>query len=112
VHIHYTGVVDITPGLSAILGGSPAAKTTEYGYSCMPPHGCVVEGYCADLTVVINVTFETGCERYKALETGVFVGAGRFVVDERGLSSEYKVSRVAAGPDGSGGGHEGSGTSQ
>ncbi len=34
IHIHYTGVVEITPGLSAILGGSPASKTTEYGHSC------------------------------------------------------------------------------
>ena len=46
------------------------------------------------------MTFESGCERYKSLETGVFVGAGHFVVDERGLSSEYKVSKVdVAGSD-------------
>lgn len=45
---------------------------------------------------VIHVTFETGCERYRVLETGVFVGAGRFVIDEREakLWSEYRVSRV------------------
>jgi hypothetical protein len=40
------------------------------------------------------VTFETGFEKYKELETGVFVGAGRFIVDERGLTSEYRVSKV------------------
>ena len=44
------------------------------------------------------MTFESGCERYKSLETGIFVGAGHFVIDERGLSSEYKVSKVIAGP--------------
>lgn len=45
---------------------------------------------------VIHVTFETGCERYKELETGVFVGAGRFVIDESQgkLWSEYRVSKV------------------
>ncbi len=43
------------------------------------------------------MTFESGCERYKSLETGVFIGAGHFVIDERGLSSEYKVSKVVAG---------------
>ncbi len=45
---------------------------------------------------VINVTFESGCERFQELERGIFVGSGRFVVDERGLTSEYKVSQVAA----------------
>jgi hypothetical protein len=98
VHIHYTGVVDITPGLSAILGGSPAAKTTEYGNSCklMLRKGGLGKA-SADSFVVIHVTFETGCEKYKDLETGIFVGAGHFLIDERGLSSEYKVSRVVAG---------------
>jgi Protein of unknown function (DUF3237) len=98
VHIHYTGVVDITPGLSAILGGNPAAKTTEYGNSCksMSKRGRLLKT-SVDPFVVIHVTFETGCEKYKALETGIFVGAGHFLIDERGLSSEYKVSRVVAG---------------
>jgi hypothetical protein len=41
------------------------------------------------------LTFETGSERYRALETGVYVGAGRFVVGkERPVFVEYKVSRV------------------
>ena len=48
--------------------------------------------------VVINVTFETGCERYKELERGLFVGAGRFVLDGQGLGVEYKVSRVGWRP--------------
>ena len=48
------------------------------------------------------MTFESGCERYKSLETGIFVGAGHFVVDERGLSSEYKVSKVVVGGEATG----------
>jgi hypothetical protein len=47
---------------------------------------------------VINVTFETGCEKYKDLERGLFVGAGRFVIDGSGLGVEYKVSRVGWRP--------------
>ena len=34
IYIHYYGIIDITTGLSAILGGSSDAKTTEYGHSC------------------------------------------------------------------------------
>ena len=50
------------------------------------------------ISTVIHLTFETGSERYRALETGVYVGAGRFVVGkERPLFVEYKVSRVVSG---------------
>jgi hypothetical protein len=46
------------------------------------------------------LTFETGSERYRVLETGVYVGAGRFVVGkERPVFVEYKVSRVVSGPN-------------
>lgn len=42
--------------------------------------------------------FETGSEKYKALEIGVYVGAGRFVVErDKPVFVEYKVSRVVAG---------------
>ena len=50
------------------------------------------------MALVINVSFETGCEKYKDLERGLFVGAGRFIFDGRGLGVEYKVSRVGWRP--------------
>ena len=34
VYLSYGGVVDITPELGLILGGSPDAKTTAFGNSC------------------------------------------------------------------------------
>ena len=34
VYLSYSGVVDITPELGLILGGSPDAKTTAFGNSC------------------------------------------------------------------------------
>ena len=42
--------------------------------------------------------FETGDEKLKGLETGVFVGAGRFVV-EKGKPAvvEYKLSKAVKG---------------
>lgn len=35
IYVNYTGVVDITPELGAILSASPDAKTTDFGNSCM-----------------------------------------------------------------------------
>lgn len=51
----------------------------------------------ADAHSVIHVTFETGSMRYKALEQGVFVGAGRFVLEDGDLKVEYRISRVCKG---------------
>lgn len=51
--------------------------------------------YCHAL--VIQITFETGSMRYKSLEQALFVGSGRFVIDERGLSVEYRISKVCKG---------------
>ena len=34
MYLSYSGVVDITPELGLVLGGSPDAKTTEFGNSC------------------------------------------------------------------------------
>ncbi|KPI37950.1 uncharacterized protein AB675_3107 [Cyphellophora attinorum] len=80
IHIHYTGIVEINDQLSAILAGRRDARDTEFGAS------------------FIHVTFETGSEKYKELERGVFVGAGRFILDRGGLGVEYKVSRVGWKP--------------
>ena len=49
------------------------------------------------LIPVIHVTFETGSMRYKALEQGVFVGAGRFVLEDGDLKVEYRISQVCKG---------------
>ncbi|KIV79594.1 hypothetical protein PV11_07145 [Exophiala sideris] len=79
IHVHYTGVVDINADMRRILGRSENARSTEYGHA------------------FIHVTFETGSMRYKALEQGVFVGAGRFVLEEGDLKVEYRISRVCRG---------------
>ncbi|KAK0509456.1 hypothetical protein JMJ35_007850 [Cladonia borealis] len=80
VYLNYTGVVDITPELGAILQGKPDAKSTEFGNS------------------FIEMRFETGDEKLKSLETMSFVGAGRFVVQQgKPVVVEYKLSRVVKG---------------
>ena len=48
--------------------------------------------------LVIEMKFETGDEKLKDLETGVFVGAGHFVVEKgKPVVVEYKVSKAAKG---------------
>ncbi|KAL8942236.1 MAG: hypothetical protein Q9211_001480 [Gyalolechia sp. 1 TL-2023] len=77
VYVHYTGVIGITPELGLVLSGSPEAKSTEFG------------------DAFIHLTFETGDEKLKELETGVFVASGRFVVEEgKPTTVEYRVSKV------------------
>ena len=45
--------------------------------------------------VVIEMKFETGDEKLKDLELGVFVGAGRFLVEKgKPIVVEYKISKV------------------
>ena len=80
IYLTYTGVVDITPELGAILSASPEAKTTDFGNS------------------FIEMRFETGDEKFKELETGTFVGAGRFRYEKGSpIVVEYKVSKVIKG---------------
>ncbi|KAI4250684.1 MAG: hypothetical protein LQ352_005302 [Teloschistes flavicans] len=55
VYLNYTGIVNITPELGMILGGDPNAKSTEFGDS------------------FIEMRFETGDEKLKDLELGVFL---------------------------------------
>lgn len=38
IYLNYTGIVEITPALGAILGGSPEAKSTPFGNSCLFLH--------------------------------------------------------------------------
>jgi len=80
IYLKYNGIIDITPDLSAILSGRPDAKSTDFG------------------DAFIHLVFETGSETYRALETGVYVGAGRFVAGkDRPFFVEYKVCRIVSG---------------
>lgn len=105
----------ITPELGLILSGSPDAKSTEFGDSCklLPAtpaicrrrfwrtstkFPCQRPSLLTSFTQVIEMRFETGEEKLKSLETGVFVGAGRFVVEEgKPVVVEYKLSKVVQG---------------
>jgi hypothetical protein len=41
VYLNYTGVVDMTPALGAILSGQSDNTVTPYGSSCMSSNFCV-----------------------------------------------------------------------
>lgn len=77
--MYYKGNVALTPGVKAVLSGAADASTTDFGDS------------------FVTFSFETGSEKWKELQNGVYVGAGRFVVGEgKGVIVEYRVSRVGA----------------
>jgi hypothetical protein len=97
IYLKYNGVIDITPDLGAILSGRPDAKSTDFGDACKLCR--FLRGLNSlMLFTVIHLVFETGNETYRALETGVYVGAGRFVVGkDRPVFVEYKVCRIVSG---------------
>lgn len=72
----------------------PAAARSTDSYT-------VIGDMASELTVafaVIEMRFETGEEKLKDLETGVFVGAGRFIVEQgKPVTVEYKLSKVVKG---------------
>lgn len=108
MYVNYQGVVDITPELKLVLDGSPDAKTTDFGGSCKCDDDFRI--YChrkgrsnrliERIVAVVEMHFETGDDKLKELELGVFVGAGRFLVETgKPVVVEYKVSRVCRGRD-------------
>ncbi|QKX55923.1 uncharacterized protein TRUGW13939_03022 [Talaromyces rugulosus] len=80
IYVNYKGTVNVTEDLSKVLGGTAGDLETPYG----------------DSFTYFN--FETGDERYKDLENGVYIGQGHFIskVGEK-VIVEYKVSQVIMG---------------
>jgi RNA polymerase I-specific transcription initiation factor RRN6 len=76
IAMYYKGTVALSEGVKAVLSGSADAKTTEFGDS------------------FVTFTFETGNDKYKELQNGVYVAAGRFVVEKTGNVVEYRVGKV------------------
>ncbi|KAJ9157825.1 hypothetical protein NKR23_g588 [Pleurostoma richardsiae] len=74
----YTGTIEMGGEAGKVLTGHADAKTTPFG-ECFT-----------------QVSFETGTPELKALGCKVFVGAGRFVLEEgKPVAVEYKISQVA-----------------
>jgi hypothetical protein len=74
IYVQYQGVVEITEGMAAVLGGGDTP--TEYG----------------DQYFFTTPRLETGDERYAWVNQTVFVSEGRLLPGPR---VEYRVYRVA-----------------
>ncbi|OOG00969.1 hypothetical protein ASPCADRAFT_202819 [Aspergillus carbonarius ITEM 5010] len=80
IYLNYTGICTLLPEVQAVFAGTSPGGSTPFN------------------TAFTHITFETGSERYKELETRVFVAQGRFNV-EKGKPTvvEYHVSQVIQG---------------
>ncbi|KAF6804929.1 hypothetical protein CSOJ01_09832 [Colletotrichum sojae] len=79
VRFDYTGVVDVTGPAGKVLNAAPDAKTTDFG------------------DAFTHVKLSSGHDSLKDLENKVYVGSGRFIVEQgKPVVVEYKISEVVA----------------
>jgi hypothetical protein len=115
---YYTGIVKINEEIGKIFQYSPEAKTIPFGQSSKFPfattlfyHSPSVSAVFPSPTSLVNKikvkvtlttsaatyhTFETGTPELKDLENTHWMGNGRFVLSETGLTVESRVSKVVA----------------
>lgn len=77
-YIHYSGVLKIDDKAAKVLSWAPDAKTTEFG----------------DHHWFSGPIMETSDPAMKWIEDTLWVGEGRFVVDDKGSAVEYTVYKV------------------
>ena len=80
LYIHYSGILKIDDAGAKVLAWAKDAKTTNFG-----DH----EWFSAPIV-------ETSSEKFKWVETTLFVGEGRFIVEDNGASEavEYEIYKV------------------
>ncbi|KAF9879316.1 hypothetical protein CkaCkLH20_03549 [Colletotrichum karsti] len=79
IRFDYTGVIDVSGPAGAVLKGLEGAATTGFG------------------DAFTQVKFESGHETLRELQNKIYVGSGRFVLEEgKPTVVEYKISEVAA----------------
>jgi len=77
ISFKYSGIINLTQQIAAVLGDSADAKTTEFG------------------NVFTHVLFETGSEDLRILEQKVYVACGRFIIESgKAPVVEYLISEV------------------
>ncbi|RGP61136.1 hypothetical protein FSPOR_10121 [Fusarium sporotrichioides] len=75
----YNGVVDMAGDEGKVIRGDANATTTGFG------------------NAFVQIRFETDAPGLKALQDKLYVGSGRFVIEEdRPVIVEYKISEVSA----------------
>lgn len=79
ISFKYSGIINVTEGVAAVLSGHADAKTTEFG------------------DAFTHVLFETGSDDLRVLEQKVYVASGRFIIEVgKAPTVEYYISEVAA----------------
>jgi len=78
LHIYYQGVLKMDDAATKVLGWAKDAKTTQFG----------------DHNWFNAPIIETSSEEFKWVESTLFVGEGRFIVDEKGSAVEYQIFKV------------------
>lgn len=78
IYVHYHGVLKVDEAGGKVLDGASDAKSTQYG----------------DQEWFASPVIETDDPACKWVETCLFVGQGRFIVDDDGSAVEYQVYKV------------------
>ncbi|KAF4923716.1 hypothetical protein CGCVW01_v004555 [Colletotrichum viniferum] len=79
IRFDYTGTIDISGPAGRVLKDLPGAATTEFG------------------DAFTSAKFESGHEALRELQNKIYVGSGRFVLEEgKPVVVEYKISEVVA----------------
>ncbi|KAL0939090.1 uncharacterized protein CTRU02_205700 [Colletotrichum truncatum] len=77
IRFDYSGTVDTSGASGKVLKGLEGAATTDYG------------------EIFTHAKFETGHEALKELQNKVYVGSGRFILEDgKPIVVEYKISEV------------------
>jgi hypothetical protein len=78
LYVHYNGILKINEAGSKVLSWAPDAKSTNYG----------------DQEWFSGPIVETSDPKLKWMETSLFVGQGRFVVEGKEEAVEYEIYKV------------------
>ncbi|KAK2768936.1 hypothetical protein CKAH01_00543 [Colletotrichum kahawae] len=97
IRFDYTGTIDISGPAGRVLKDLPGAGTTEFGDACEFSMLFSSGGQAKPGHAVTSAKFESGHEALRELQNKVYVGSGRFVLEEgKPIVVEYKISEVVA----------------
>ncbi|KAJ5811493.1 hypothetical protein N7474_007794 [Penicillium riverlandense] len=78
IYVHYPGVLRVDEAGGKVMGWASDAKSTQYG----------------DHDWFASPVIETDDPACKWVETSLFVGQGRYVIDDDGSAVEYQIFKV------------------
>lgn len=86
-----------TPSYIPFSNRSSGTSASTVSIQLLASHvSCAARNTRLILFPATHVTFETDSPEFRLLEQRIYVGNGRFIVDDEGLTVEYKISQVQA----------------